>query len=66
LGNVDQALADYDLAVQLVPTEAHPRFGRGIAKLRKGDRTGGEADIAAAIAMQPGIAAEYADFGIVP
>jgi hypothetical protein len=52
--------------VQLVPTEAHPRFGRGIAKLRKGDRTGGEADIAAAIAMQPGIAAEYADFGIVP
>ena len=39
-------------------------YGRGIAKLKKGDATGGNADIAAAKAIRPEIADEFARYGV--
>ena len=39
---------------------------RGLAKLKSGDRAGGNADIAAAAALDPKIAAIYAGYGVKP
>jgi hypothetical protein len=38
-------------------------YGRGIAKLKSGDTDGGNADMAAATAIQPDIANAYARYG---
>jgi hypothetical protein len=38
----------------------------GIVKLRKGDRDGGSADIAAAVALDPHIRENFAALGVVP
>ena len=43
-----EALTDYDSAVKANPQQASALFGRGIAKLRTGDRIGGENDIVTA------------------
>ena len=39
-------------------------YGRGTAKLRSGDKGGGEADIAAAKAIKADIADVYAGYGV--
>jgi hypothetical protein len=39
-------------------------YGRGLAKQKKGDRAGGNADIAAAKAIKAGIADEFAKHGL--
>ena len=39
------------------------RYGRGLAKLKKGDRHGGDADIAAAKAIRADIADDFARYG---
>jgi hypothetical protein len=41
-------------------------YGRGIAKARKGDKTGGSADIAAAKAMKSDVETEFSRYGIRP
>lgn len=64
LGNLDKALADYDDALKLDPKFAGAHYGRGLAKIKKGDKAGGDADIAAAIAIKAGIAEEYAKLGV--
>ena len=55
------AIADFDQAIQKLPKEyttkrARILFERGQAKLRKGDKTGGNADIRAATKLRRGIA----------
>lgn len=52
----------------LAHDQTHPEslYGRGIAKLRLKDQTGGQADIKAAVAAEPGIASEFASFGVSP
>src|SRR5258708_24095473 len=47
-GLFDKAIADYDAALKTNPKLAGPLYGRGIAKVRKGDVAGGNADTAAA------------------
>ncbi len=66
LGQFDKALADYETAFSLtkLPDHADWLFGRGIAKLRKGDSTGGNADIEKAKTIKADIAEEYAKYGI--
>ena len=66
LGRIDDAIADFDLVLRTVPTFKDALYGRGIAKLNKGDRAGGEADIAAAKALAADIEKVYAKQGIVP
>jgi lipoprotein NlpI len=66
LGQFDKALADYDAAFALtkIPDHADWLYGRGVAKLRKGDAAGGNVDIASTKAIKPDIAEEYAKYGI--
>lgn len=69
LGQLDAALVDYDEALENLltpPVKANALFGRGIARLRKGDATAGQADIAAAKEIQADIAEEFAKYGIRP
>jgi tetratricopeptide (TPR) repeat protein len=56
LGQLDAAVADYDSALKYNPKRTIALYGRGLARRAKGDRTGGDADIAAARAIQPDIA----------
>ena len=65
-GCLDDAIADYDVALKLDPKKAHSLFGRGIAKLRKKDVAGSKADIAAAIAAHSDIADAFKRYGMTP
>ena len=51
----DSAIADYDEAIRLNPDQAEALFNRGNLRLFKGDKTGGDADIARAIAVNPSL-----------
>jgi len=66
LGLYTAAIADYD--AELVQDQKFPEsyFGRGVAKLRQGDKSGGLADLAQARALDSGIDAEMAKLGVKP
>jgi tetratricopeptide (TPR) repeat protein len=51
----DRAIQDYDQAIRFNPQYAVAFFNRGVTKRRKGDTTGGDADISIARQLQPGI-----------
>lgn len=63
---LDDALARYDHALVLAPKMAAPLYGRGITKIRRGDQSGGSADIAAAKAIDPDVARELTAAGVIP
>jgi cyclophilin family peptidyl-prolyl cis-trans isomerase len=52
-----KAIADFDQALALDPTNAQSLYDRGLAKLKSGDIPGGGADIAKARQMNPQVAA---------
>ena len=60
----EQRHRDYNAALRLNPKHASALFGRGKARLRNGDTAGGNADIAAAKAINRDIAEEFAGYGI--
>jgi tetratricopeptide (TPR) repeat protein len=60
---LDQAIADYDAALKLNPRLAPALYGRGVAEIKRGNPAG-TADIAAAKAIQPNIAAAMAALGV--
>jgi len=64
MGQWDSAIDDYNEALQFNPKLASSLYGRGLAKLKKGDTTGGDADIAAAKAIEANIAADFARYGV--
>ncbi|PYN13759.1 MAG: hypothetical protein DME05_17660, partial [Candidatus Rokuibacteriota bacterium] len=66
LGRLDRAIADYDAALHLDRKYAHALYGRGLAKRKTGDHSGAEADIAAARAISPRVAADYAGYALDP
>jgi tetratricopeptide (TPR) repeat protein len=66
LGRFDDAIADFDRVLKTAQTVPDPLYGRGIAKLHKGDRAGGDADIAAAKLLQADVAKVYEKLGIAP
>ena len=61
--NFDAAVSDYDAALRSDPKLAFALYGRGLARLRNDDPSG-EADVAAAKAIQADIAEEYARYGM--
>jgi hypothetical protein len=63
--NPSAALADYNAALALNSSKASSLYGRGIARQMQGD-TAAEADLAAAKAIQPGIADQFSKWGIAP
>jgi tetratricopeptide (TPR) repeat protein len=64
LGNLDAAIADYDAVLSAKPKLDSSLYGRGLAKRKKGDADGAERDIAAAKAINAGIADIFAPYGV--
>jgi len=58
------ALASFNAALARNPDQTESLFGRGLAKIIGGDRTGGEADLAAARARSPKAEVEFRRHGL--
>lgn len=65
-GEYAKALTDLDAAVAALPKAAGPLYVRGLVKLKKGDKAGGNTDVAAAKALDGGIAGRYTALGLTP
>jgi tetratricopeptide (TPR) repeat protein len=63
LGQWESAIADYSSALRF-DAKASALYGRGFAKLKKGDTGGGNADIAAAKAIEANIVGRFAQYGV--
>ena len=59
LGEYDAAISDFDAALKNDRHLGRALYGRGVARKKRGDAKGGDADLAAAIAVNPDIAAEF-------
>jgi tetratricopeptide (TPR) repeat protein len=66
LGDFDKAISDYSVALKLLPENAWALYGRGLAELKKNNRSQGEADIAQAVALAPGVADAYKKMDLIP
>jgi tetratricopeptide (TPR) repeat protein len=66
MGSYDKAIADYDAVLKAQPRNPWALYGRGLAKLHKGEKAAGETDIAAAKASGPRVVAEAARRGLTP
>jgi tetratricopeptide (TPR) repeat protein len=65
-GRFQDAWNDYDAAARTDPSRATYFYGRGIAALRLNRTAEGQADVAHALQLDPGIAATYAGYGMNP
>jgi tetratricopeptide (TPR) repeat protein/predicted aspartyl protease len=65
-GRLDDAIVQYSAAIKAQPRFAMALYGRGVAELKKGDKPAGDADIAAAVAIAPGLPAEFKRLGLPP
>ena len=61
----EQAMADFAAVLEESATQPDALFGRGIARLRRGDR-GGNADIEAATRFDPEVAERFAQWDLKP
>jgi tetratricopeptide (TPR) repeat protein len=66
LGKLDAAISDYNAALRIQPNRPYSMFGLGVARKRKGDVAGGNTDMDAAKKQIPGIADEFAHYGVQP
>jgi tetratricopeptide (TPR) repeat protein len=64
LGDIETALAEYGASLKLDPNRPLALYGRGLARIKRGDREGGEADRAAARALYAGIDREFTGYGM--
>lgn len=64
LGHYAEAVDAYAKSAAERPKSAWTRYGLGLARKHNGDTAGGDADIAAAKAINPEIAAQFAKFGL--
>jgi tetratricopeptide (TPR) repeat protein len=65
LGRYDDAIASYDTALRM-GERGMSLYGRGLAKRRKGDKAGSDADFKSAIALDVHVANTYAEYGVKP
>ncbi len=65
LGHYPEAIKAYEQAVARMPRAAWPRYGLGLAKIRMGQADAGNADLAAARALDPSIDKRAAGYGLV-
>ena len=63
LARYDDAITDYDEALKKTKF-AYALYGRGVAKLRKGDKANGNADIVAANALARTVGENFAKWGL--
>lgn len=66
MGRYSEAIGRYDKALAKAPRQSASLYGRGIAKLRTGDTTAGNTDIAAARKIWTLVASEFEEFGVKP
>ena len=64
MGRLNEAIRQYDAALKLQPKQAWSLYGRGLAKLRRGDVAAGRLDMAAAVAIDPGLAQQVKRLGV--
>lgn len=63
-GKLDETIARCSTALAKAPKQAASLYGRGIARLRKGDQAGSDTDIKGALAEDPFVASEFHEMGI--
>lgn len=66
MGRFKESVETYDAALLENPLRAQSLFGRGIARLRLGDKEAGELDLKLARVVSPTAAQTFRDMGIVP
>jgi tetratricopeptide (TPR) repeat protein len=66
LGRIAEAIADENEALAITPYFAEALFVRGVARIRNGDRRGGETDLALARRLSFDIDARYRQYGVTP
>jgi tetratricopeptide (TPR) repeat protein len=64
LGRVEDAIADYDRVLAKSPFMSSSLFGRSLAWARRGNRAKADADAAAAIKIEPGVADRFQSYGL--
>jgi hypothetical protein len=65
-GNFPQAITDANSALAIDPKMPSSLYVRGLANLKSGNATEGNADIAAAKSIDAKIADTYAGYGVAP
>lgn len=63
-GEYDAAISDFDAALKNDPHLGRALYGRSVARRKKGNAKGSDADLAAAIAVYPEIAGEFDQWGL--
>jgi tetratricopeptide (TPR) repeat protein len=66
LARLEEAVVELSKSIEWAPRQAASRFARGLARLRKGDREGGEADLRAARRLDFDIDHAFARLGMAP
>jgi tetratricopeptide (TPR) repeat protein len=66
LGRFDKSVETFNAALQKRPKLPSSLYGRGIAEIRLGKRSAGDADVSAATALEPHIADEFRVWGMSP
>jgi tetratricopeptide (TPR) repeat protein len=64
MGQFESAINDYSSALRIEPNLASALYGRGLARIKKGDSTGGNADLAAAAKLEKKIVENFSHYGI--
>jgi tetratricopeptide (TPR) repeat protein len=66
LSQYAEAIADYGEALKKYSGRTESLYGRGLARIRSGDASGGQEDIAAATRIEADIAKTFAGWGVKP
>ena len=64
MGQAGAAIDDFSSALRFDPKLASALYGRGLARLKNGDKAGGDADIAAAKTIRAGIDDDFMRYGV--
>jgi tetratricopeptide (TPR) repeat protein len=64
MGRMQESVTSYDESLKTRPTEGYSLFGRGLARLRLGEREAGEQDILKARVTTPGVESAFASYGV--
>lgn len=63
LGNFDKAISDFNVVLRFAATNASALYGRGLAKKKKLDDVGGDADVYTAQQLRPDIVEQLIRYG---
>jgi hypothetical protein len=64
MGKLDAAIDDYSSALRFDPKLASALYGRGLAKLKMGDKAGSDTDTSAARTIQAEIGDDFTRYGV--